>query len=59
MIKIVSNTLGSGDWIRILNTDGTVLFEGHSLGIYDLKRLLNTVTEDGCEVDEVTDEDIL
>jgi hypothetical protein len=38
MITITSNSLESGDWIRIKN-DEEVIFEGHTPTIYDIEAM--------------------
>ena len=43
MIEIVSNSLGSGDWIKVLGPDREILFEGHRIGVYDLVSILSSV----------------
>lgn len=55
MIKIFTNTLGSGDWIYIKDTQGRVLFEGHGIGIGDLKWMLQQLGHD-TEIHEISDE---
>ena len=54
MIKIVTNSLGSGDWIYIKHGDG-VVFEGHRPSVRDLRFMLELI---GHKVDliEVTNE---
>ena len=56
MIKVVTNSLGSGDWITVLGHSNSILFSGHHVGAYDLQEILNIVSRDGCELIEVTDE---
>lgn len=55
MIKIVTNSQGSGDWIYIKNEQGEVVFEGHRIGVRDLKRLLQDLGHNS-EIFEITDE---
>ena len=58
MIKVVTNSLGSGDWITVLGLSGTTLFSGHSVSARDLQDILNVVARSGCELIEVTDEEL-
>ena len=55
MIKIVTNTQGSGDWIYVKDAQGHVLFEGHRIGVRDLKWLLQQLGHD-TEIYEISDE---
>jgi hypothetical protein len=55
MIKIVTNGMGSGDWIYIKNAQDEVVFEGHRIGVRDLKRILQDLGQPA-EIFEVTDE---
>jgi hypothetical protein len=54
MIKVITNSLGSGDWITVLNGDEE-LFSGHRISAMELASLLELL---GHETDlvEVTDE---
>ena len=56
MIKVVTNSLGSGDWITVLGHSDTEIFSGHSIGARELQEILNIVSRDGCELIEVDDE---
>lgn len=58
MIKVVTNSLGSGDWITVLGHSGSELFAGHRVGARELQEILNIVSRDGCELIEVTDEQL-
>ncbi len=58
MIKVVTNSLGSGDWITVLGLSGTTLFSGHRVGARELVDILNAVSRSGCELIEVTDEQL-
>lgn len=53
MIKIISNSLGSGDWV-VVKDKTEVLFEGHRVTTLELASLLELL---GHEVDlvDVTD----
>lgn len=53
MIKVITNNLGSGDWIHIKEDDLT-LFEGHRVGVNDLVFFLERYTN--VKLIEVTDE---
>lgn len=56
MIKVVTNSLGSGDWITVLGNANSELFSGHRVGARELQEILNIVARDGCELIECTDE---
>jgi len=56
MIKIVSNTLESGDWVRVLGHSGSVIWEGHRPNVMDLQYILNIVSPAGAELIETNDE---
>ena len=58
MIKVITNSLGSGDWITVLGNAGSELFSGHRVGARELQEILNIVARDGCELIEVTDEEM-
>lgn len=58
MIKVVTNSLGSGDWIRVLGHSGSELFSGHRVSARDLSYILNIVSRSGCDFIETTDEGI-
>lgn len=58
MIKVVTNSLGSGDWITVLGHSDTEIFSGHRVGARELQEILNIVSRDGCELIEVTDEEM-
>lgn len=55
MIKVITNSLGSGDWIQIKEGDLTI-FEGHRVGVHDLVFLLQRYTTVKVNHVEVTDE---
>jgi hypothetical protein len=55
MIKVITNSNGSGDWAQIMEGDYT-MFEGHRVGIQDLVFLLQRYTK--VELVEVTDEEM-
>lgn len=56
MIKVVTNSLGSGDWVTVKGFCGEVLFEGHRAGPQDIVDILNAVLDQGAELIETTDE---
>jgi hypothetical protein len=56
MIKVITNNLGSGDWIVVRGVSGKTLFSGHRVGAQDLRDILDVVARSGCELIEVTDE---
>ena len=58
MIKVITNSLGSGDWITVLGNNDTEIFSGHSVSARDLQEILNIVSPDGCELIEVSDEEM-
>jgi len=56
MIKVVTNSLGSSDWITVMGHNDTQIFSGHRVGALELQEILNIVSPDGCVWVEVTDE---
>ncbi len=58
MIKVITNSLGSGDWIVVQGLSGSTLFSGHRVNARDLQEILNIVSRSGCELIELTDEQI-
>ena len=56
MIKVVTNSLGSGDMITVLGHSDSIIFSGHRVGARELQEILNIFGRDGCELIEVTDE---
>jgi len=58
MIRVVTNSLGSGDWITVLGNAGSELFSGHSVGARELQEILNIVSRSGCELIECTDSEM-
>lgn len=57
MIKVVTNSLGSGDWIHVKDGDYTI-FEGHRISPYDLVFMLTRYGGSDVALVEVTDEQI-
>lgn len=58
MIKVVTNSNGSGDWITVKGHCGESLFEGHSAGARDIVDILNSLLDCGAELIEVNDEQL-
>lgn len=58
MIRVITNSMGSGDWIVVKGHGGTELFSGHSVSANDLHVILDLVSRDGCELIEVNDEEL-
>ncbi len=58
MIKVITNSLGSGDWIVVQGLSGSTLFSGHRVNARDLQEILNIVSRSGCELIDVTDEQL-
>ncbi len=58
MIKVITNSLGSGDWIVVLGPSGSEIFSGHSVSALDLQDILNVVSRSGCELIECTDSEM-
>lgn len=58
MIKVITNSMGSGDWITVMGHNDTEIFSGHRVGARELQEILNIVSPDGCELFEVTDEEM-
>jgi hypothetical protein len=56
MLKVITNSNGSGDWVVVQGHSGSTLFSGHRVGALELKEILDIVSRDGCELIEVTDE---
>lgn len=57
MIKVVTNSLGSGDWITVQGHSNSQLFSGHRMTAQDVVDLLNLVGVDATLV-QVTDEEM-
>lgn len=55
MIKVVTNSLGSGDWITVRQGENT-LFEGHRIGPQDLVSIIDSITFESADLVEITDE---
>lgn len=55
MIRVITNSNGSGDWIRIVDSNGESLHEGHRISAFDLVCILQNL-QIHSELVEVTDE---
>lgn len=60
-MRVITNSLGSGDWVTIVDDEGNTLFEGHSIKPRDFVDLINGWGGVGryreeAELVEVTDE---
>lgn len=58
MLKIITNSLGSGDWVKVLDHSGQEIYCGHSIGPYQLKLILDSLCDVPCEFVEVNDEEM-
>ena len=58
MVKVITNSNGSGDWIVVQGHGGTELFSGHRVDAHDLQYILSIVSRDGCELIDVNDEEL-
>jgi hypothetical protein len=57
MIKVITNNLGSGDWVIVQDTNtGETLFEGHRITPRDLVDILSFDGSAEAKLIEVTDE---
>jgi hypothetical protein len=56
MMKVITNSLGSGDWIIVQGVSGKTLFSGHRIGARDLQEILDIVARTGCKLVEINDE---
>ena len=60
MIKVVTNSLGSGDWVTVVDTNtGETLFEGHRITPQDLVDILAFDDSIEATLVEVTDEQMV
>jgi hypothetical protein len=55
MIQVITNNLGSGDWVRVINADGELLCDCHSITPFDLVMILQNLGHHAEQV-EVTDQ---
>ena len=58
MLKVITNSLGSGDWIKVLGNSGSELFSGSIVSASALQEILDTVSRSGCELIECTDSEM-
>ncbi len=59
MIKVVTNSMGSGDWITVQDTNtGETLFEGHRISARDLVDILSFDGSTEAKLIEVSDEEM-
>jgi len=56
LMKVITNSLGSGDWIIVQGVSGKTLFSGHRVGARDLQEILDIVARTGCKLVEINDE---
>lgn len=55
MIRVITNSNGSGDWIRIVDSNDEIVHEGHRISAFDLTMILQNLQIQS-ELVEVTDE---
>ena len=55
-MKVITNSLGSGDWIIVQGVSGKTLFSGHRVDARDLQEILDIVARTGCKLVEINDE---
>lgn len=59
MIEVITNNLGSGDWVTVIDTDtGETLFSGHRVTPKDLVSILTFNDSLEARLVEVTDEEM-
>ncbi len=59
MIKVITNSNGSGDWIMVQDTNtGEILFEGHRITARDLVDILSFDDSTEAKLIEVSDEEM-
>jgi hypothetical protein len=58
MIKVITNNMGSGDWVTVLGHCKEVLFSDHRISPQGLVDILNATLDCGAELVEVTDEQL-
>lgn len=57
MIKVVTNSQGSGDWVTVVDTNtGETLFEGHRITPQDLVDIITFDGSQEAQLVEVNDE---
>ena len=62
-MQVIVNSLGSGDWVKIVDDEGEELFSGHRITPQDFVDLINSFGGVGryrecAELTEVTDEEM-
>lgn len=57
-MRVITNSLGSGDWIVVTGKAGEILFEGHRISAFDLTEILSLAVEANIELIELTDEQL-
>lgn len=57
MIKVVTNSLGSGDWIAVKEDNNPSVMEGHRISAQDLVDILDYLGIEA-KLIEVTDEEL-
>ena len=58
MIKVVTNSNGSGDWIVVQGNSGSTLFSGHRITPADLVDIITVCSDFSVELVEVTDKEM-
>ena len=56
-VKVITNSLGSGDWVMVRATNDEVVHSNHRIEPYDLVMILQNLGVDA-ELVEVTDEEM-
>jgi len=54
-MRVITNNLGSGDWIVVQDDQGDTIFSNHNIGVFGLMDILNHESERATLV-ELTDE---
>ena len=56
-IQVITNSKGSGDWVKVFYCKNDLIFEGHSIKPADLVQIINSFYSDnGAELVEVNDQ---
>ena len=59
MIRVITNSLGSGDWVTVVDTNsGETLFSGHRITPQDLVDILTFDGSQEAKLVEVNDEQL-
>jgi len=56
MIKIYTNSLGEGDWVKVYRGN-SLFYEGHSIGLFDFVGIIQSIGGEA-EVVECTDSEL-